>query len=293
MVRITLKKAEDYGGGKAENVLKVLAVLAIILSVLALLTKPTEQTTEYGVKVVSEISKDQLKAMKNIAMYNSTATSAELTCKFELSAISIPDNRGYRITIQEGDTGLYLKSREATIKGSTQEDILRACHVFACLRDGIECPNFMELDSFLRNAQSMSIILDKNVDQTGGRGYAEIVGALSYLQTKKVDVNGDGNITQAEVDANEFFIYPFIKDGDTCEPQPFNTMIQNWVRTNKTSKCSDIRPAIMVVSGNESAMRLVSDQLIISGDGDTIHTSSIILRDIIAPEWIRNIYGFR
>jgi hypothetical protein len=273
MVRIPVKHAEGYGGGKAENVLKVLAGLAIVLTVLAVLTKPTTQTTQYGVKVVSEIPLDRLRGMKNIALYNTTATPAELTCKFELSSISTPDKRGYVISIQEGDTGLYLKSR--------------------CLRDGINCTQFTEVDSYLKNAQSMSVILDRGVDSTGGRGYAEIVGALSYLQTKKVDVNGDGNVTQAEVDANAFFIYPFIKDGDDCEPQPFNTLIQNWSRTNRTSKCTDIRPAILVVPGNESAMRIVEDQLVISGDGDAIHTSSIILRDEIAPEWIRNIYGFR
>jgi hypothetical protein len=286
-------KKQEEEEGTAAQIIKVLIVLVAALFILAyIVPKQSKETTKYGVKVSSEIPLEQLREKQYIGLYNTTATPAELTCKFELSAISKPDIKGYKITIGEGDTGIYLKSKEAAIKGRDQDEILRACHVFACLRDGIECPNFLLLGDFIGNAKSMSVILDNNVDQVGGRGYAEIVGALSYMQTKRADINGDGVLNQSEVDANEFFIYPFIKEGDVCSPQPMNTLIQNWSKTNRTSSCRDISPAIMLTASNESAMRIVGEQLIVTGTGDSIHTSSIILRDFIAPEWIRRMYGF-
>jgi hypothetical protein len=287
------KKDEEKSMSKVETLIYVVAILFFVILALAyLVPKPTTQETLYGVKVVSEFPVEDLKKMEFIALYNTTATPAELTCKFELSAISKPDIRGYRIRIEEGDTGIYLKQKEATIKGSTPADMLNACHAFACIRDGIECPNFMELDNYMKSAKSMSVILDSSVDNTGGRGYAEIIGALSFLQTKKADTNKDGQVDQKEVDANEFFIYPFIKDGDVCTPQPMNTMIQNWSRTNQTVKCADISPAILLTASNESAMRIQGGQIVLTGPGEAVHTEAIIIRDFIAPEWIRRLYGF-
>jgi len=286
-------EGEESREKKVETVILVLGALVVVLFLLAyIVPKPAKETTEYGVKVVSEMPLEQLQRMENIALYNSTATPAELTCKFELSAISKPDIRGYRIRIQEGDTGIYLKDKEAVIKGATQEDILRACHVFACLRDGIECPNFLELDSLLRNAKSMSIIVDKNIDKEGMMGYAELVGVLGFIQSKRADRNKDGLVDQAEVDSNEFFIYPFIKDGEICEPQPLNNLIQNWSRSNRTSVCRDIAPAIVIANSNQSAIRIGGDQVWITGSGNTIHTGAIIVRDFISPEWIRRLYNY-
>jgi hypothetical protein len=270
------------GDGKAATVIKVLIILVVALFVLAkVVPKPTTETVMYGVKVVSEFPLEKLRSAEYIALYNTTATPAELTCKFELSAISKPDPGGYRIRIEEGETGIYLKDKEAYIKGATQGDMLRACHVFACLRDGVTCPNFDALDDFLGRADHMSLILDSKAGQASGRGYAEIMGGLSYLQSKKADVD---NAT--------FFIYPFLMKGETCEPQPLNNLVQNLTRSNETFLCSDIAPAIILAESNESAIRVVGDQVFVSGSDDQVHTGAIIVRDYIAPEWVRRLYGF-
>jgi len=278
---------------RVADVLIILGCLIVVVYALAYVTpKPTTDSMQYGVKVVSEIPLERLQWMDYIALYNTTNSPAELTCKFELSAISKPDPRGYRISIEDGDYGLFLKEKTATIKGRNEEEVLTACHVFACLRDGIECPNFVVLEKLLREAPSMSVILDSNVGITGGRGYAEIMAALSYLQSKHADLNGDGNLTQSEVDANNYFIYPFIKEGDVCRAQSFNTVIQNWSGQNATVNCSAVNPAIELTYSNVSAIRVDGGKVIISGSDDDVHTGSIIVRDTIAPEWIRRLYGF-
>jgi hypothetical protein len=288
------KKEEATQGDKVGMILAVVVGAFVLLFVLAyVVPKPTEETRHSGIKVVSEIPLNDLRTKTFIALYNTTKTNAELTCKFELSAISKPDPRGYKITIGTGETGIILKTREANIYGRDEGDILRACHVFACLRDGVSCPDFESLEGFFKNARSMSIILDGNVDKTGGMGYAEMLGGLGYLQSQLVDANGDNQFDQAEIDANEFFIYPFVKEGDTCVPQPLVNLVQNWSRTNRTSNCGDIAPAIVVTASNETAIRVVGDQVIVSGSGDALHTASIIVRDVIAPEEIRRLYGYK
>jgi hypothetical protein len=283
----------ESGDGRAAGVIKLLLVFFVVLTALAYFTpKPSEETVISGVKVVSEMPLERLQGMQYIALYNTTASPAELTCKFELSAISKPAIKGYKIRIGEGDPGIYLGADEAFIKGRTGAEILSACHVFACLRDGLECPNFMLVDSFFRNADSMSVILDERVGSEGGRGYAEVVGALSFLQSRRADANGDWFVNQSEVDANDFFIYPFLMDGDICLTQPFNNLIQNWSGTNQTYECGNIAPAVVFTSSDEGAINVVGNQLVISGSDKQIHTGGIVVRDVIAPEWIRRIYGY-
>ncbi|MFH1055060.1 MAG: hypothetical protein V1744_03075 [Candidatus Altiarchaeota archaeon] len=286
------KRKEESKGDRTGTVILVLGCLVVLVFVLAYaFPKAAVDTTKYGVKVVSEIPLENLRRMEYIALYNDTSSPAEVTCKFELSAISKPDPNGYRVSVGEGDYGIYVKSKEASIKGRDEEEILTACHVFACLRDGIECPNFMALGSFIKSADSMSVILDGSAGQATGRGYAEVVGVLGYVQSKKADLDGDGVISQSEVNANEFFIYPFVKDGDSCQAMPLNNLIQNWSGDNRTTACSNIEPAIILTNSNESAIRLDGQQVIISGSDDQIHTGAVILRDFIAPDWIRRMYG--
>lgn len=270
----------------------VLVAVAVVFILAVIVPKPSTEYRVHGIKVVSEMPLENLRRMEYIAMSNATATPAELTCKFELSAISKPDPRGYIITVGEGDTGVYLKARSASIKGATEDELLRACHVFACLRDGIECPDFDEAEAYINNSKSMSLILDEKIGAAGGRGYAELMGALSFLQGVRADANRDGTIDQREIDANEFFLYPWLMVNGTCEQQPLNNLIQNWTRGNITADCAKITPAIMVVESNTSAIRVEGGKIVVSGSGEVAHTGAIVLRDIIAPAWIRRLYGF-
>jgi hypothetical protein len=288
--------ADETGEEEKDNIgviLKIVGILVVVLFLLArFMPKSTSESVEYGIKVVSEIPFERLQSMKYIALYNTTNSAAELTCKFELSAISEPALNGYRIKIEDGETGIYLRERDATISGRNSREILIACHVFACLREGLECPNFMLVDNFFRKSESMSVILDEDVGAAGGRGYAEVVGALSFLQSRRSDTDEDGLVEQEEVDANNFFIYPFIKRGDLCYSQSFNNLIQNWSATNETHDCANIAPAIMLKISDEPGIFVKNSQVIITGDDDQIRAGAIIIRDVLAPEWVRRLYGY-
>jgi hypothetical protein len=287
-------ESEKQGENRLVQAAIVVGALLFLVFVLAKIT-PKDTTTEfrYGVKIVSEIPLDEIRGLHYLAIYDDTVTAAELTCKFGLSAISKPNPNGYRVRIQEGDFGLYLSAQEATIKGTTESEILHSCYAFACLKDGIDCDEFHRIESFIKNAKSMSVILDDSVEGAGLRGYAEIIGALSYLQTKKTDINRDGVIEQWEVDANEFFIYPFTMEEGLCTAQPFNTAIQNWSSQNETIDCSRISPAIIMKKSDEPQYRVYGNLLVLEGNNDQLHTASIITRDLMAPDWIRRLYGLR
>jgi len=289
------KKAEkDEGGSRFERImLTIIGVVFIVFILAYVVPKSTTESVHSGVKVVSEIPLEKLRTMQYIALYNTSTSPGELTCKFELSAISQGDINGYRIRIMQGDQGVYIKEREAQIKGANDDEILEACHEFACLRDGIDCPDFKELGAFFAQPPSMSVILDTSAGRATGRGYAELMGALSYLQIKMADTNHDEYINQSEIDGNEFFIYPFLKEGDMCRAQPFNTLMQNWTGRNETVNCSLIGPAIVLAYSNESSIRVDGNQVMLEGSDDAAHTESIIIRDIIAPDWIRRLYNMR
>jgi hypothetical protein len=289
------EEAEGRGWWRREywNLLPV--AIIVLFAVIYLMSRP-QTTTHYvsGVKVVSEIPLEEFQKARYdyIALYNTTVTKAELTCKFGLSAISKPDIRGYRIKIGEGDTGVYLGRREASIKGVGQQEMLDACHAFMCLREGINCSEFSVLRWFVKNADSMSVLLDSDAGMEGGRGYAEVIGVLSFMQSRRVDVNGDGFLNQSEIDANEFFIYPFVMENDTCIPQPFHNLVENWTGGNETYDCGSIAPAIVFQISTEKSIKVDGDRIVLSGDDRALHDEAIILRDTLAPEWIRRIYGF-
>ncbi len=285
----------DEGGREwvEKAALGALAVIIVVFALAYLWPKPTTEYERYGVRVVSEMPLERLQAMHYIALYNTTVSASELTCKFELSAISEPSLQGYRIRIDEGDQGLYLGEKEARIRGGSDEEILESCHVFACLREGIECMDFGELEDYFRGADGMSVILDEDAGVKAGRGYAEIMGALSFMQTKRADLNRNEAVEQWEVDENDFFIYPFLMSNGTCRTQPFSTVLQNWSGTNQTYDCSNIGPAVVLRPSNTSSIRLSGGQVVLTGDDDRLHSASVILRDVIAPEWIRRLYGYR
>ncbi|MBU0762329.1 MAG: hypothetical protein KKD39_04835 [Candidatus Altiarchaeota archaeon] len=285
--------AEEEKSSKLVTIASVVAVVLVVLFALAKFTpKPTTEEIKYGVKIVSEFPLEEMKYRQYLALSNDTNMAPELTCKFELSGTSTLDPQGYRVDIEEGDYGVYLGVKEAKIKGKTNQEILNACHAFACLKDNINCDVFQNIDEFFNNAKSMSIILDESVADAGGRGYAEIVGALSYLQTKRVDLDKNGVVEQSEVDVNEFFIYPFTMKDGICTPQPYNTIIQNWSRRNETVDCGKIAPAIFMKYSNETQLKVYGSRLVLEGGDEQLHTEAIIVRDIIAPEWIRRIYGY-
>lgn len=280
---------------KSSILVRVFIVLFVAIMIAAVLTpKETTQSIKYGVKVVSEIPLENLQRVNMLTINNDSRTNAELTCKFELSAISTPGPSGYQVEVAEGDFGIYIGEKKAVIKGETQNQILTACHAFACLLDGIECPNdFLDIEDFISDKKAVSVILDENVGGAGGRGYAEIIGALSFYQSKNADKDGNGLLTQDEIDKNDFEVYPFLKSGENCLPQPYNNLLQNWNGSDESINCDEIGAQILIQKSDRGVLSASEQRITLEGSNDQIHTMSILLRDIISPEMVRRIYGFK
>ncbi len=248
------------------------------------------ETVISGVKINSEIPLEEIQNYKTIALLNSS-NNAAITCNFELSAISDNNIMGYLVKIENGKNGVYINQRIAYIRGETDDEILNACHAFACLRDGIICPdNLADIRDIILNSDQMNIILDSNVTGKGISAYTEILYALGYLQATLIDYNKDGSIDREEIDKNDIWICPYLKDGETCKSQPCRNIVKILNATNETRNCN-IEPGIYIQVSDNNEIRIEGGKIILSGDEDHIHTEAIIVRDILSPKWIRAMYG--
>jgi len=190
--------------------------------------------------------------------------------------------------------GVYFGKDEAVIKGASDSELLSACHAFTCLREGIDCPSdFKSLKWMVQEADSISLIMDSDAKAKASRGYAELTGVLSYIQSQRVDTNNDGKIKQSEVDGNEFFIYPFLKTSQGCRMQPLNNVVQKLNGSNKTHECSEISPAIVLEKAENNSITVEDDRITIRGTDKGLHSGAVIVRDVLAPEWIRKVYNLR
>ncbi|MCX6695816.1 MAG: hypothetical protein NTU61_05925 [Candidatus Altiarchaeota archaeon] len=291
--------AEGKGEEQERKIIRVLAIIAVIsvaaLAVGYFMNQPkVEKYSVSGVPVESELTLAEFQRMYYISLYNTTQSKAELTCKFELSAISSGDPRGYRIKIEEGETGIQLGRTSAVIRGRSDNELLKACHVFACMRDNLTCPqDFAALLWKVEGADSVGIVLDSSAGEEAGRTYAELMGVLGYMQAKHVDKNMDGIFSQDEINNNTFFIYPFLKVNDTCFMQPVHSLVQNLSGSNATYSC-DLPDAIYLLpSEEENRLAVEGSKIILSGDGRRIHTAGVILRDSLDPEWILRVYNLQ
>ena len=121
-------------------------------------------------------------------------------------------------------------------------------------------------------------------------GYAEILGALGFVHARMVDTNGNGIIEQEEVDKNDVWIYPYVMSGDLCELQPFESAIEILNITNDTIRCN-FKSGIFLVKSDKNEITIEGKKITISGDDAHIRIASVIVRDILSPEWIRVYYG--
>ena len=290
---------EETEGGKGKISKTVLAVIilfgiAVIAGIYTYMQPVTYRYTETvaGVNIYSQIPIEDIQYLKIIALFNESGKAAT-TCNFELSAISTVNPNGYKIFIEEGEKGIYVHKKEAYIKGSTEEDVLQACNVFSCLREGIECSGGLwSVRESIIDARRVNIILDINVRGASLRGHGEIMGALGYIQAenKMKDLNGDGRIERWEIEENLIKIFQYIKEGDNCSLQRTTTSFQKLNVTNETFKCSELHPSIMLLKSEKNAIEVKNGDVIISGDDDHIGSACIILRDAISPEFIRSLY---
>jgi len=288
---------EEAEGEKGKISKAILAV--IILSGIAVMAIHLKQPVTYpytstvaGVNVYSQIPISEIQYLKNIALFNNS-NKAATTCNFELSAISTVDRYGYRVFIERGEKGIYVQRNAAYIRGNTDREILQACNVFSCIREGIECPeNLWEIRDIIVNSKRINVILDINLKGPALRGYGDVLGALGYIQGEHVmrDINGDGKIERWEVEENLIRIFPHIKEDNECKLQPISTAFQKLNATNETFNCNELHPSIMLTKAEKNAIEVKNGDVIISGDDDHIGSACIILRDAISPEFIRSLY---
>lgn len=278
----------------------VLPVIAILLiSVIAYLYFESDKFSQKefpysanvaGIEVYSKIPISEFQNKKAVFLFE-TQDKIATTCNFEISAVSTPERRGYEVYIERKPVGVYIDNNSAHIQGETDEELLKACHVFLCLRGGIECPeNLMEIQNITLNSRDMILVLDNKTGAPAVRGYAELLGVLGFIQAQIVDADKNGIIEQDEVDKNDVWIYPYVMEDDLCKLQPFKSVIEILNITNDTTEC-DFRSGIFLERSDKNEIRIEGDKVIISGDDEHIHTGAVIVRDILSPEWIRVYYG--
>lgn len=274
----------------------LLAAGAVVLLISQLSAPSYTYNSEVaGVGVHSQVPLSSLQDIRYIALYNNTDAAAT-TCNFELAALSTSSSSGYKVLVESGDAGVFILRDRAYIRGRTDDEIIRACNVFACIQQGIECSATMwNMSTLIREKKQINVMLDKNLRGSAMRGYGDVLGALGYIQAGSVvyeDVNGDGKINNADIEVNLIKIFPHIKDGNICAIQPITTTYQRLNETdNETFECDKLWPAIVFQKSNVSRIYYEGGQLIVAGDDDRVGAGAIIVRDALSPEFIRKYYN--
>ena len=260
----------------------------------------THKITIAGVNVESDIPLDEVTSWRFIDLRDSKDRDI-LTCNFELSAISLHDRDGHAIIVQKSDsTGIYIRKGSVLIEGDSPDNLLNACHAFACLRENVSCPD--DLDLIYRKSREwkrINILLDSRLGVDAVSGYGDLLGALGYLQAQTAgpsDLNNDDVITREEMEASMedkmLLIFPYTLENNSCISQPFNSALQQINKTGNVFECSNLTPSIRFLKSDVNRMTVEDGNIIVEGDDIHVHTGAILLRDIIAPEFISKLYGF-
>ena len=277
--------------------LLMIALVAVVVSGALYLNSTLDQPqllnkTVMGVKVYSKIPLSSFSDKKVLGLHTYNGTTAETTCNFELSSTSSSvDRKGYDVQIERKPQSIFLDRNGAFINGETDDEILAACHAFLCLRDNISCPsNLMDArELYLRNKE-MLIIVDNRTSSSGLRGFTELLAELGYIQAKLADTNKNGVLEASEIQNNTYHIYPYIMEGDNCVLQQFKSAIQSFNITNNTAPCIGFTSGIYISPSSHNQIQIEGRKILISGDDDHLFTESVIVRDILEPEWIRAYY---
>ena len=243
-----------------------------------------------GVQVYSNIPFEDFSKKKVVALIDMPGTKAETTCNFEISAVSTLDPKGYLVRMERKPAAVYLDWKEATLSGESDEEILAACHAFICLRDEIACSaDIMDIKNITLKNMDMVIVLDNRAGPAAMKGFVELSGALGFLQAQLVDKDRNGIVEQSEVNESKIHIYSYIMQGEVCKLQHFQDALQITNVTNDTTECN-FKSGIILERSKSNAITIDGRRIIISGDDEHIFIASVIVRDILSPEYVRFLH---
>ena len=282
---------------KTKTIAVIMAIIILAAAAYYLYSesnKPGYVKNVAGVPVSSKYPFEELANKTSAIGLHTYDSGAETTCNLELSGVlvaggAVPDRKGYDIQLQRGPQEIVLDWKGAFIRGETDDELLKACHVFICIREGLDCPNnLMDIKNITLRNRDMLILLDNRTQRDAIIGFVELEGALGYLQAQLADTNGDGTLNQTEVSGNKFHIYPYMMNGDTCKLLEFRSAIEQLNITNDTTPCESLyRSGIFLEKSKTNGIAIDGQKIMLTGDDAHIHTGAVIVRDILAPEWIR------
>jgi len=294
---------EDAGvksGGSSSSskiLLAVFFIVVVFLSYRFFSAQSPAPVYAYGVKVVSDKPLGEYTSAiqsKGLTLLD-TELRGGITCNFELLAALPRSLSGYRISVEEGEQGIFLYEKEGFIKGMSEREVVTACNAFVCIAGNITCPSSVaDLGKVFSNVDELNIVLDSNGGQSGGMAYAELLGVLGFMQAKKIDVNKDNVISDFELNnmsGNFIAIRPYLKYNNTCRPQPLNNLVERFTPDeNLTVECSLLSETIFVLNSSENKIVVEDSNIYIYGDESHVYPEAVIVRDALAPDWVRALY---
>ena len=284
-------------GSTSKVVLVILFVVLAFLSYRYFSSQKETSTVIYGVKVVSDVPiADSIVKIQSIGVaLLKTELKGGITCNLELLSSLVENQRGYPVSIQEGEQGVYLYENAAYLKGMGERELITACNAFNCIANNITCPSDISLlGRFLSSSDEVNLVLDSTGGQNAGREYAEIMGALAFIQVEKIDVNKDGIPSQYEItnlSGNFLAIRPYVMYNQTCKPQQLHNLVETYEPLeNESVDCGRLMNSIFVLNSTENKIVLDQSNIFLFGNNDHIYDEAVILRDALSPRWIRVLY---
>ena len=269
-----------------DAIIKALVVIVLIVfSAYAYLTltkpkDPAQDSYPYsdevlGIAVNSKFPLESLQNFKAIALLNSS-DAAITSCNYELSAISSLIKKGYIVSVERDSPGIYITEDGAWVRGRNNEEILSACHAFACLREGIECPDgLLDITQILAKQEILHLVIDSNLGEKSFRkGIITIGYALGTIQSQ----------TGAP-------IHTWLRNNDTCIiATVLNSTGLTKPNATENVSCDSIGGIHMLDSG-QGEIRMEGDRITLQGSDSQVYAGTVIVQNILAPDLRERLIG--
>jgi len=268
--------------GKGVNYNAIIKILIILIPIvfgayaylsLTRIIDPANDSYPYssrvlGIDVRSKIPLASIQNFKTITLLNSS-DEAITSCNYELSGLSILDIKAYLVRIERDNPGVYIKDDGAWIRGRNNQEILEACSAFACLREGIICPDsLLQLPGILASQERINLIIDSSLgEKSFQRGIITVGYALGTVQSQ-----------------SKAPIYTWLMHDDTC----FLATVLNssgLSKPNGTENVScDSLDGISLRNSSRGEIKIHGNGIILQGNDDQVYAETVIVQNIIAPD---------